>query len=154
MIDTPVHSNKRTRGNIMTSSNRITFASACKTAVVVAIIGMASTFAVTQMSSARFVPTLAKDFTQQSAALSTAGDRDGALAASQKAVKEYRHLLRAAPLFYQAALAAKLADSLDILSARLATAGDSDGARTATREASALRQYIARDNPRYAANVD
>jgi hypothetical protein len=143
----------------MTSTNtgRITFGSVCKaaaiTVAIVAIVGMASTFAVTQMSSTRFVSALAKDSTQESDALSAAGDHQGALAASQRAVKEYRHLLRAAPLFYQAGLAARLADSLDTLSVRLAEAGDFDGARTSTQEAIALRHSFGRDKPRYAANI-
>src|SRR5262245_62084634 len=43
----------------------------------------------------------AEKLVQQAAALSEAGDRDGALAANRKAVQLYRHLMRVSPIHYR-----------------------------------------------------
>jgi hypothetical protein len=133
--------------------NRITIGSVLKAAAIVATIAIVSAFVVVNSSEGRFAPTIAKDLMQQSATLSTAGDREAALEASRKAVKMNRHLVRVSPIFYQPRLRAALAASLYELSVRLGEAGDTEGARIAEHEAATLRGQLGSEAPKQAASL-
>jgi hypothetical protein len=113
--------------------NRKTFLTLC----AIGVLGIAGL----SMSRNTHAPTLS-DYLQRSAMLSQAGDHEGALAASRKAVSLYRHLHRAAPIFFQKELATKLAVALDDLAARLSETGDVVGAEHTSNEAIALRREI------------
>ena len=93
-----------------------------------------------------FYQAAAKEFTQRSALLTQAGDREGAVEASRKAVNAYRRLVHGSPVHYEPGLAASLHD----LSLRLSEAGDTAGARAAIEEAIVMRRRLARYGTRYA----
>jgi hypothetical protein len=132
------------------SAKCVSIASVIKAAIVVAIVGMATACAIAQFSQVRFIPTPAKKLVQQAAALSEAGDRDGELAATRKAVQLYRHLMRVSPIHYQHALATTLQD----MSIRLSEAGDREGARSAIMEVIKMRRHLAPDNARNIADFE
>ena len=119
-------------------------------AVCGAVLGVAivvtADFALAQLAHVGRLPTAAKEFAQQSALLAQAGDREGALEASRKAVDAYRRLVHGSPHHYEPALAASLHD----LSLRLGEAGDTAGARAAIEEAIVMRRRWARYGTRYA----
>jgi hypothetical protein len=146
------------RANIMTSSaptapnsmvsvdrGRSVFKCVCGGLLGVAIVVTAD-FALAQLTPAGVLPTAAKDFTQRSALLSQAGDNEGALEASHRAVDAYRRLVHGSPQHYEPRLAASLHD----LSLRLTEAGDTAGARVAVEEAIDMRRRWARYASRYA----
>jgi hypothetical protein len=121
------------------------FKSVCGAVLGVAIVATAD-FALAQLTHVDFLRTAAKEFAQQSALLAQAGDREGAVEASRKAVDAYRRLLHGSPVYYEPGLAASLHD----LSLRLSEAGDNAGARAAIEEAIVMRRRWARYGARYA----
>jgi len=146
------------RANIMTSSaltppnsmvaidrRRSMFKSVCGAVLGVAIVATAD-FALAQLTHVDFLRTAAKEFAQRSTLLAQAGDREGAVEASRKAVDAYRRLVHGSPIHYEARLAASLHD----LSLRLSEAGDVAGARAAIEEAIVMRRRLARYGARYA----
>jgi len=120
------------------------FKSVCGAVLGVTIVATAD-FALAQLTHVNFLPT-AKEFAQRSALLAQAGDRQGALEASRKAVDAYRRLVHGSPTHYEPGLAASLHD----LSLRLSEAGDNAGARAAIEEAIVMRRRLARYGTRYA----
>jgi hypothetical protein len=121
------------------------FKSACGAVLGVAIVATAD-FALAQLTHVGSLPAAAKDFAQRSALLAQAGDREGAMEVSRKAVDVYRRLVHGSPLHYEPGLAASLHD----LSFRLSQAGDTAGARAAIEEAIVMRRRWARYGTRYA----
>ena len=119
--------------------------SACGAVLGVAIVVTAD-FALAQLTHVGSLPTAAKEFAQRSTLLAQAGDREGAVEASRKAVDAYRRLVHGSPLQYEPGLAASLHD----LSLRLSEAGDVAGARAAIEEAIVMRRRLARYGARYA----
>ena len=117
----------------------------CGAVLGVAIVVTAD-FALAQLTHVGRLPTTAKEFAQQSALLAQAGDREGAVEASRKAVDAYRRLVHGSPVHYEPALAASLHD----LSLRLSEAGDTAGARAPIEEAIVIRHRWARYGARYA----
>jgi hypothetical protein len=142
--------NTETNQTVGGSSKRVSLKSICGTALAVAIIGTASVFAVVQLSQVRFLPNVAKELTQQSAVLSQAGDHDGAVAASRKAVEASRRLMHGSNVHFEPGLAASLHD----LAVRLSEAGDSVGARSAIEEAISTRRHLARYSARHVAQLE
>jgi hypothetical protein len=121
------------------------FKSICWAVLGVAIVATAD-FALAQLTHVGLLPTAAKEFAQQSALLAQAGDREGAVEASRKAVDAYRRLVHGSPAHYEPSLAASLHD----LSLRLSEAGDTAGARATIEEAIVMRRRWARYGTRYA----
>ena len=121
------------------------FKCVCGGLLAVAIVVTAD-LVLAQLTPAGALPIAAKDFTQRSALLAQAGDNEGALAASQRAVDAYRRLVHGGPQQYEPRLAASLHD----LSLRLTEAGDTAGARVAVEEAIVMRHRWARYASRYA----
>ena len=119
--------------------------SACGAILGVAIVVTAD-FALAQLTHVGSLPTAAKEFAQQSALLARAGDPEGAVEASRKAVDAYRRLVHGSPVHYEPGLAASLHD----LSLRLSEAGDTAGARAAIEEAIVMRRRWARHGARHA----
>ena len=107
---------------------------------------MTADFALAQLTHVDFQRTAAKEFAQQSALLAQAGNREGAVEASRKAVDAYHRLVHGSPSHYEPSLAASLHD----LSLRLSEAGDIAGARAAIEEAIVMRRRWARYGARYA----
>jgi hypothetical protein len=136
-----------TASNPMASvdGRRSMFKAACGAVLGVAIVATAD-FALAQLTHVGSLPTVAKELTQRSAFLGQAGDREGAVEASRKAVDAYRRLVHGSPLHYEPGLAASLHD----LSLRLSEAGDSAGAHMAIDEAIEIRRRWARHGSRYA----
>jgi len=124
---------------------RSMFKSFCGAVLGVAIV-MTADFALAQLTHVDFQRTAAKEFAQQSALLAQAGDQEGAVEASRKAVDAYRRLVHGSPVHYEPGLAASLHD----LSLRLSEAGDTAGARAAIEEAIVMRHRLARYGARYA----
>jgi len=146
------------RPNIMTSSaptapnpmlsvdrRRNIFKAVCGSVLGVAIV-VAADFALAQLTQVGSVPSAAKEFAQRSAVLAQAGDREGAVETSRKAVDAYRRLVHGSPVHYEPGLAASLHD----LSLRLSEAGDTAGARAAIEEAIVMRRRWARHGARHA----
>jgi hypothetical protein len=129
---------------------RISLGSVCKAAAVVAIVGMTTTFGVSQLSQVRFGITVAHELTQQSTQLAEVGNRAGAVEASRRAVEVYRHLTHSSPVHHQP----MLAGSLQTLAVRLSEAGDAAGARAAMEEVIALQRPYAKYNARDAAKLE
>jgi len=121
------------------------FKSVCGAVFGVAIVATAD-FALAQLTPVGSLPTAAKEFAQRSALLAQAGDGEGAVEASRKAVDAYRRLVHGSPVHYEPGLAASLHD----LSLRLSEAGDVAGARAAIEEAIVMRRRLARYGARYA----
>jgi len=119
--------------------------SACGAILGVAIVVTAD-FALAQLTHVGSLPTAAKEFAQRSALLAQAGEREGAVEASRKAVDAYRRLVHGSPRHYEPGLAASLHD----LSLRLSEAGDTAGARAAIEEAIVIRRRWAGSGARYA----
>jgi hypothetical protein len=130
---------------VFVDRRRSMFKCVCGAVLGVAIVVTAD-FALAQLTHVNFLPTAAKGFTQQSALLAQAGDREGAVEASRKAVDAYRRLVHGSPVHYEPGLAASLHD----LSLRLNEAGDTAGARAAIEEAIVMRRRWARYGARYA----
>src|SRR6266853_5649465 len=124
---------------------RSMFKSVCGAVLGVAIVATAD-FALAQLTQVGSLPTAAKEFAQRAALRAQAGDRDGAVEASRKAVDAYRRLVHGSPVHYEPGLAASLHD----LSLRLSEAGDVAGARAAIEEAIVMRRRLARYGARYA----
>ncbi len=124
---------------------RSVFKAVCGAVLGVAIVATAD-FALAQLTHVDFLRTAAKEFAQRSALLAQAGDREGAVEASRKAVDAYRRLVHGSPVHYEPGLAASLHD----LSLRLSEAGDTAGARAAIEEAIVMRRRWARYGARYA----
>src|SRR5258708_14753449 len=95
------------------------FKSVCGAVLGVAIVATAD-FALAQLTHVDFLRTAAKEFAQRSALLAQAGDREGAVEASRKAVDPYRRLVHGSPVHYEPGLAVSPHD----LSPRLSEAGD------------------------------
>jgi len=121
------------------------FKSVCGAVLGVAIVATAD-FALAQLTHVGSLPTAAKEFAQRAALRAQAGDREGAVEASRKAVDAYRRLVHGSPVHYEPGLAASLHD----LSLRLSEAGDVAGARAAIEEAIVMRRRLARYGARYA----
>ena len=121
------------------------FKSICGAVLGVTIVATAD-FALAQLTHVGSLPTAAKEFAQRSALLAQAGDREGAVEASRKAVDAYRRLVHGSPVHHEPGLAASLHD----LSLRLNDAGDTAGARAAIQEAIVMRRRFARYGARYA----
>jgi len=136
-----------TAPNTMVSVDRrrSIFKSVCGVVLGVAIVAAAD-FALAQLTHLGFLPTAARDFARRSAHLAQAGDREGAVETSRKAVDAYRRLVHGSPVHYEPALAASLHD----LSLRLSEAGDTAGARAAIEEAIVMRRRWARYGARHA----
>jgi Tetratricopeptide repeat len=124
---------------------RSMFKAVCGAVLGVTIVATAD-FALAQLTHVDFLRTAAKEFAQRSALLAQAGDREGAVEASRKAVDAYRRLVHGSPVHYEPGLAASLHD----LSLRLREAGDPAGARAAIEEAIVMRRRWARYGARYA----
>jgi hypothetical protein len=146
------------RPNIMTTSaltapnpivsvdrRRNIFRPFCGAVLGVAIVASAD-FALAQLTHVGSLPAAAKEFAQRSALLAQAGDRDGAVEASRKAVDVYRRLVHGSAVHYEPGLAA----SLHALALRLSEADDTAGARAAIEEAIVMRRCLARYGARYA----
>src|SRR5260370_23211035 len=114
---------------------RSVFKAVCGAVLGVAIVATAD-FALAQLTHVDFLRTAAKEFAQRSALLAQAGDREGAVEASRKAVDAYRRLVHGSPVHYEPGLAASLHD----LSLRLSEAADTAGARAAIEEAVVMRR--------------
>src|SRR5215467_4511466 len=136
-----------TAPNLMVSVDRRRgiFKSVWGVVVGVAIVATAD-FTLAQLTHVGSLPTVAKEFAQQSALLAQAGDREGAVEASRKAVDAYRRLVHGSPVHYEPGLAANLHD----LSLRLSEVGDTAGARAPIKEAIVMRRRWARYGARYA----
>jgi len=119
--------------------------SVCGAALGMAIIATAD-IALARLTHVGSLPTAAKEFAQRSALLAEAGDREGAVEASRKAVDAYRRLVHGSPVHYEPGLAASLHD----LSLRLNEAGDTAGARAVVEEAIVMQRRWARYGARYA----
>ncbi len=124
---------------------RSMFKAVCGAVLGVTIVATAD-FALAQLTHVDFLRTAAKEFAQRSALLAQAGDHEGAVEASRKAVDAYRRLVHGSPVHYEPGLAASLHD----LSLRLSEAGDTAGARAAIEEAIVMRRRLARYGARYA----
>jgi Tetratricopeptide repeat len=123
---------------------RSMFKSICGAVLGVAIVATAD-IVLAQLTHVNFLPTAAQEFAQRSALLAQAGDREGAVEASRKAVEAYRRLVHGSPVHYEPGLAASLHD----LSLRLSEAGDIAGARAAVEEAIVMRRRWATYGARY-----
>src|SRR5262245_56774390 len=136
-----------TMPNPMVSADRwrSMFKSLCGAVLGVAIVATAD-FALAQLTQVGSLPTAAKEFAQRSALLAQAGDREGAVEASRKAVDAYRRLVHGSPVHYEPGLAASLHD----LSLRLSEAGNTAGARATIEEAIVMRRRWARYGARHA----
>ena len=88
---------------------RSMFKSVCGAVLGVAIVATAD-FALAQLTHVGSLATAAKEFVQRSALLAQAGDREGAVEASRKAVDAYRRLVHGSPVHYEPGLAASLHD--------------------------------------------
>src|SRR5215470_3758057 len=101
------------RANIMTSSaptapnpmvsvdrRRSMFKSVCGAVLGVAIVATAD-FALARLTHVGSLATAAKEVAQRSALLAQAGDREGAVEASRKAVDAYRRLVHGSPVHYE-----------------------------------------------------
>jgi hypothetical protein len=124
---------------------RSMFKAVCAAVLGVTIVATAD-FALAQLTHVDFLRTAVKEFAQRSALLAQAGDREGAVEASRKAVDAYRRLVHGSPVHYEPGLAASLHD----LSLRLSKAGDTAGARAAIEEAIVIRRRWGRYGARYA----
>jgi hypothetical protein len=121
------------------------FKSICGAVLGVAIAATAD-IALAQLTHVASLPAAAKEFAQRSAVLAQAGDREGAVEASRKAVDAYRRLVHGSAAHYEPGLAASLHD----LSLRLSEAGDTAGARATIEEAIVLQHRWGRYGARYA----
>src|SRR5262249_50577831 len=136
-----------TASNPMISADhrRSTFKSVCGVVLGVAIVATAD-FTLAQLTHVGSLPIAAKESAKRSALLAQAGDREGAVEASRKAVDAYRRLVHGSPVHYEPFLAGSLHD----LSLRLSEAGDTEGAHAAIEEVIVVRRRGARSGARHA----
>jgi hypothetical protein len=119
-------------------------------AFVFTIIGMFAVVPLLALLGQYLAPNAAKDFQHQSEVLSQAGDQEGAVVASLRAVDIYRGLVLAGKVQY----APKLAASLHDLCIRLHEGGDDAGALVAIREAVEIHRDLNRFGATDAARLE